>query len=99
MDIFFIIYLSENIDKNMYDKFIIFIGREVRFGWYLYVFVKDLDLYLIQRLYLNLFQRYFYFNILLVKKKLFMIRGEKKISWFIKIFNVIEMFYFINFFN
>lgn len=45
MDIFSITYSSENIDRNMYDKFIISIGREVRLGWYLYASVKDLDLH------------------------------------------------------
>lgn len=68
MDIFSITYSSENIDRNMYDKFIISIGREVRLGWYLYASVKDLDLHPTSRLYLNLSQRYPHLNILLVKK-------------------------------
>lgn len=43
MDIFSITYSIAH--RNMYEKFIIFIGREVRLGWYLYASVKDLDLH------------------------------------------------------
>lgn len=96
MDIFSITYSSENIDRNMYDKFIISIGREVRLGWYLYASVKDLVLHPT----LNLSpERYPHLNILLVKKKLLMIRGEKKISRSTKTLNVIETFHSINLFN
>lgn len=67
IDIFSITY--SNAHTNMYDKFIIFIGRGVRLGWYLYVSAKDLDLHPTWRLYLNLSpERYPHLNILLVKK-------------------------------
>lgn len=63
MDIFSITYSIAH--RNMYEKFIIFIGRQVRLGWYLYASVKDLVLHPT----LNLSpERYPHLNILLVKK-------------------------------